>query len=973
MFRRSLICCLTFTAMLICSSTFANATLTDEAAGTGVISGRVTKLDATTAIAGASIKVFQGATLSATAIADSAGDYTISNLDPGSYSVEVSSTGYETKTQAGVLVSNGATTTVNFTLAVPINYVYDELGRLVSAIDQNGNAATYAYDAVGNLLSISRQDQTQAAIIQFSPAGGSVGATVTIYGTGFSATAAQNAVTFNGAAATVAQSSTTHIVATVPSGATTGPIAVTSPVGSATSSASFIIGSSPLAPTITSFTPTIASPGAAVTITGTNFETTPLNNKATFNLGNSIISSATSTSISTSVPTAGSGKISVATPNGKATSTDDFFIPPPTYTVAEVMLTARTTIGSSYAASVSTVGKIGLILFDGSMGQRIYLNIPSVAFNGNAYVRIYNPDSTLLTSKTVSFSTSTYIDTTALPATGTYTILVDPWSNATGSVTLNLIDVPPDVTGTITPGGSSVPVSITTAGQNARLTFSGSAAQKISLRMTGVTIGSTTPVTFFNPNGTTLAFFNASSSAGGWLEATALPVAGTYTILMDPNTTFTGNATFALYDVVDINGSITSGGTAVTAQLTTPGQNASYTFNGSAGQRVSLNLTGVTIGGSKVYIYKPDGSTLASNLNVGTAGAFFDTMTLPVTGTYTIFVDPNTYLTGNMTLALYDVTDFTGTITIGGSAVAVTISTPGQNGQITFSGSAAQKISLRITGVTIGSSTTVTIFNPNGTTLASFTAASSAGGWLDATTLPASGTYTIFMNPPSTYTGNATLALYDVVDINGSITPGGTAVTAQLTTPGQNASYTFNGSAGQRVSLNLTGVTISGIKVYIYKPDGSTLASNLNVGLAGAFFDTMTLPVSGTYTIFVDPSSYPTGNITLTLYDVVDFTGTTTIGDPAVAVTINAPGQNGQMTFSGSAAQQVTVRITGNTMSTITVKLLNPDGTTLTSKTSSGSNFDLTTVTLPVTDTYTITFDPLGTNTGSANVRVTSP
>ncbi len=546
MFYRSLICCLTFTLMLICSSTFANAILTNEAAGTGVISGRVTKQDGTTAIAGASVKVSQGTTLSATATTDSAGDYTISNLDPGSYSVEASSAGYETKTQTDVAVSNGATTTVNFTLAVPINYVYDELGRLVSAIDQNGNAATYAYDAVGNLLSISRQDQTQAAIIQFSPASGSVGATVTIYGTGFSATAAQNTVTFNGAAASVVQSSTTHIVATVPMGATTGPIAVTSPVGSATSSASFVVGSSPGAPTITSFTPNIATPGTAVTITGTNFETTPLNNKAAFNLGNSAISSATSTSISAAVPPVGSGRISVTTPNGKATSADDFFIPPSTYTVADVMLTARMTIGSSHAASVSTVGKIGLILFDGSMGQRVYLNITNVSSNGVTFVRIYNPDSTVLAAKTVSFSNPGYIDTTTLPATGTYTILVDPSGSATASMTLSLINVAADVTGTITPSGASVPVSITTAGQNARLIFSGGADQKISLRITGVTIGSTTPVTIFKPNGTTLISFNANIAAGGWLEATTLPVTGTYTILMDPNTTFTGNATLAL-------------------------------------------------------------------------------------------------------------------------------------------------------------------------------------------------------------------------------------------------------------------------------------------------------------------------------------------------------------------------------------------------------------------------------------------
>jgi len=40
--------------------------------------------------------------------------------------------------------------------ASPIQYFYDDLGRLVTVVDQNGNVASYAYDAVGNLLSITR-------------------------------------------------------------------------------------------------------------------------------------------------------------------------------------------------------------------------------------------------------------------------------------------------------------------------------------------------------------------------------------------------------------------------------------------------------------------------------------------------------------------------------------------------------------------------------------------------------------------------------------------------------------------------------------------------------------------------------------------------------------------------------------------------------------------------------------------------
>ncbi len=43
-------------------------------------------------------------------------------------------------------------------------YFYDELGRLTGVIDGQGNIASYEYDAVGNLLAISRSPVAIPAI-----------------------------------------------------------------------------------------------------------------------------------------------------------------------------------------------------------------------------------------------------------------------------------------------------------------------------------------------------------------------------------------------------------------------------------------------------------------------------------------------------------------------------------------------------------------------------------------------------------------------------------------------------------------------------------------------------------------------------------------------------------------------------------------------------------------------------------------
>lgn len=79
------------------------------------------------------------------------------------------------------------------------------------------------------------------AITSVAPSSGTIGSIVTITGTNFSATPASNTVKFNGEAATVNASTTTTITTTVPVGATTGKITVTTSGGTATSATDFTI------------------------------------------------------------------------------------------------------------------------------------------------------------------------------------------------------------------------------------------------------------------------------------------------------------------------------------------------------------------------------------------------------------------------------------------------------------------------------------------------------------------------------------------------------------------------------------------------------------------------------------------------------------------------------------------------------------------------------------------------------------
>jgi hypothetical protein len=94
-----------------------------------------------------------------------------------------------------------------------------------------GGSATSA-----NAFTVTTAPPPAPTFSSFTPTSGPVGTKVTITGTGFTGT---TRVAFSGTSASFTVSSNTSITATVPAGARTGPISVTSPGGTATSSRSF--------------------------------------------------------------------------------------------------------------------------------------------------------------------------------------------------------------------------------------------------------------------------------------------------------------------------------------------------------------------------------------------------------------------------------------------------------------------------------------------------------------------------------------------------------------------------------------------------------------------------------------------------------------------------------------------------------------------------------------------------------------
>ena len=516
----------------------------------------------------------------------------------------------------------------------------------------------------------------------------------------------------------------------------------------------------------------------------------------------------------------------------------------------------------------------------------------------------------------------------------------------------------------IIPGGP--PVTVTSvAGEAIPIKFNGTAGERVSVALTNVSI-MISQVSIVSPSGSTLAS-TYIGTGGGLIDATTLPTTGAYTINVAPFASSTGSMTVQLSDVQsDVTANATPGGPPVTIATTVPGQNARIGFNGSANERISISITNATFPFAFLSILKPDGSALGSSRIFGPGATFIDTTTLPSAGAYTIMLDPNGASIGSATVQIYDVPpDAGGPITPGGASVTVSTTVPGQNGRLTFSATAGQRISMSISNVSY-SSATAQLLDPSGNPVGGSVFFGTSGGFVDTRTLASTGTYSLTIDPPYMTTGSATFTLYNVPpDVTGTVTPGSSFVTS-ISAPGQNANYTFNGTAGQRISLKVGPSTMSMGYVSITGPGGVQVVSRTLFSSFETFVDARALPATGTYTLTIDPYNDATGFAMVTVYDVPpDASAALTVGGAGQTITISTPGQNGRVTFTGRTGQPVTISLTNITVPISFVSILKPDGTQLVSNQLVGAWPKTIAATPTVDGVYTIFIDPQGTATGS--------
>jgi RHS repeat-associated protein len=246
------------------------------------------------------------------------------------------------------------------------------------------------------VLLFAREAQAAAPTISnLSPSSGAVAASVTITGTNFGSTKGTSTVKFNGTTASTTSWSATSIVATVPSGATTGNVVVTVS-NKSSNGVSFTVVP---APSITSLSPTSGAEGASVTITGANFGTSQGTSTVKFNGTTATPTSWSATSIAVPVPTGATTGNVVVHASGVDSNGSGFTVLPnitslsPTSGAVSVSVTITgTTFGSTQGSSS--------VKFNGTTatptswsGTSIAVPVPTGATTGNVVVHAGGVDS----------------------------------------------------------------------------------------------------------------------------------------------------------------------------------------------------------------------------------------------------------------------------------------------------------------------------------------------------------------------------------------------------------------------------------------------------------------------------------------------------------------------------------------------------------------------------------------------------
>ncbi|MFI6697851.1 IPT/TIG domain-containing protein [Streptomyces sp. NPDC050509] len=683
-------------------------------------------------------------------------------------------------------------------------YAYDAARRLVGVTDPDGETARYRYDAAGNRVGVDRYPSSQLSVLSLVPVRAAAGGRITLSGTGFATTPVSNTVSFGGKLAEVVSASRTRLVITVPAGAADGKVSVTA--GGATEQTPETFALAAAGPSITKVAPETGPVGTVVTLSGAGFAASVPGNVVRF--GGGAVAEVTErgdTALTVRVPTdAETGPVEVETAEGKAVSTNRFIMMSGSGNgELETSVTVSVTDDSPSTVAVTTPGNWAEVLFDADEGDDANFAFTDSTFNTTVAIQLIDPQGNQVGSGSFYDSVSD-LEFHDLPLSGRYSLILKPGTNNLGAAKVTFSS---PVTRTLDPDEPTSELQLTRVGQDAKLTFDGTAGESRTLGfdMTGMT--KTTTVLVYGPDGAQVDSAYVPGGFTGNIDLETLARSGRYTIRVDPTQAGTGRVLATLSRIADA-GTLGMVGPESTLPVTRPGQYGIARFTGQAGQRVSLGMAaeGFTAY-TAVEVLGPDGKRFGDSFIVAAGSRTeWDSPTLAVSGTYTVQMKPSSLGTGTLTLAL-SLPSYAGELTTAGAKTPLVIDRFGQDGEATFRAQAGDALSVGITENTFTSFSYVTVLAPSGAKVVNqqYVAAGLASV-VSLPGLPESGVYRLVVDAYQGATGGLFLTLS--ADVRAGPEIDGASAKLDLARPGQRATAQFTAPDSGTLGFGVTDNTV---------------------------------------------------------------------------------------------------------------------------------------------------------------------
>jgi IPT/TIG domain len=642
--------------------------------------------------------------------------------------------------------------------------------------------------------------------------------------------------------------------------------------------------------------PPSGAPGTSVTIYGTDFGSSASAASVVIGGATATISSITPNVITTTVPSGAVGS---------------------TLSVTVSSTTANASFSVPAAPPVPAITGLSQQLANPGSA----LTVTGTGFSTNAAMDVASINGTKVA---VSSATATALQVTLPPlAVSGQVTVTTPGGTTTSSA--EVITTPPPYlaanvgfAGGLT-NGTTTTITLSTANQIALALFTVGSGQRASFyvdaNIPDKSAKNQYSIAIFGPGGRQVEQVSAESGQITSKPQTwSLPddsAPGIYEIELAPVNGHTGSFQVTPATISDPTAAMKIGGPAVPIKVPTKGERPRWTFAGTSGQNVYVQWSPLCV--CTAQLLSPDGSQVASDI----LGDQYLTATLPATGTYVFAVDDEP-ATGTFTARVSAIPAAVSTsTTIGGTAASLTIASPGQNGVVSFAGTAGEQVFTQASFKPTPLSAGVAIIGPDGSLIGQATYQNGSGVAVDTVTLPSTGTYQVQLSQLAKvasgkevgYTGTAAVSVTSAPDVTGSTTVGGTPASLDIAQPGQHGVVTFPGTAGESVFTQLTmspAESTTGTVQLIDESTGKALGSHAMTG-SSATIDTNALPDTGTYEVVVDPVDETggyTGTITVAVTSVPPpATATGSYGGPAVPVATTAPGQDASIAFTGVPAK----------------------------------------------------------------------